>query len=794
MKRLISWLLALTLIVGLLPMSVFAAVDVETGDGNDDEVVDFWELLEGGSEANPLDLTTDLVYEGDLAATVTVPAGKTLYCISYRIVGMNMTINDGEAVVCTGDNWNPYAWTIKNETEAEATYTIKVAFPEGHQQNPKVIETFLPYGYSDEVVQAEGDNDGFFYIYTATETGTITMSFNNEWDANGDVIDFGTQRDIMVTNNTTYAQYSLLNDGVDNYGLELTIPVTAGDEIIINTAWVQDADGNYYPAGTYSWTGNFAYPAGTVNNPIALEWTWDDAYANATASATVAAGETVYYTGTAGMILTVDGVETAMDEMGVFSITNSGDAEATYALALATPVGAYNNPEVIEDMNDYSDTNSLEADASYYYIWTATEDGTVTLDVTDGANLKVDKLTYTEDSEWPISTQYVLAEYAYSDDWSEFLGWTAQENLVIEVVAGEQLKIEVVGYSDADAWTVPAVDYTLTGDFEAAVNPVINFKAITVSFDAEIKLGLRFILPDEFLADEGAKAVVTKYTNYDAGMKTTVTEYSVADLVALGTDSSGRTTIFQGTASGEMTAEVTYEFYDGNGNKLMITDYSNNEAEVDIITRSVLDYAENALTKGSAKIKALVTAMLVYGGYAQINFKVDSANPAYNLLTELGLEVPDISGITSDTITQVPVNDGAAGSGYGIYQSKQTPGLDSAIYLRTYWYVESGYSVSDYTFAIDYVDAQGVVTRTVVEPEDLTTRYGVTILNIPGAYLDHMYTLTATNNETGVVYTAQTSVMAWVKSMLAGSTNVAQVNMGKAMYYYSQAANTYFGK
>ena len=470
MKRLISWLLVLAMAIACLPMSAFA-VEVENGDGDPDIDVGFEELLHGYNANDPIDLTADL--RPDFTATVTVPAGKTMYFTASNVGGMEMTINGENKGVCVAAPRQPYAWSITNDGAEDAEYVITVAFPVGHQMNPEVIEE-LAYS-SFDVEQAAGDIDGYFYTYTAPAAGTVTLYISNvpevevqapEYDEDGgEITPAVTEKfvgDITVLNENTYANYVLSQDGVDNYGLELQIPVAAGDVLNINTALVADNEDNYYPAGTYSWTGNFTYPAGTEQNPIAIEWTWNEEYTTATASVTVPEGATQYFTGKAGMILTANGEEIAMDAAGTFALP-----AGTYELKMATPVGAQANPEVIENIDGYSDSNSLEADGAYYYIWTATEDGTVTLDVTDGANITVDKLTYVEDSEWPISEQFQLAEPAIDENWN-YTGWTVAENLQIEVVAGQQLKIQVNGLTDWATWTVPAIDYTLTGSFEAA--------------------------------------------------------------------------------------------------------------------------------------------------------------------------------------------------------------------------------------------------------------------------------------------------------------------------------------
>ena len=452
MKRLLSWLLVLTMIFGLLPLSAFA-VEIET-EGDSDFDVDFGEL----TGPTYIELDTVVTQGPGSSWQVTVPAGESVYYKGGFRYGQGLVATiDGETEVplTVADDGFVYL-TITNDTDAEATYTIVVDYPLGSDMNPEVI-TDMNW-YSSEVSQAAGDNMGYFYTYTAAETGTVTLYFNAVYDENEELVENVGIRDIMVTNQNTSVQYSLLQDGVDNYGLELVVPVAAGQTLLINTSWVKDAEGNMYPAASYSWTGNFAYPAGSELNPIALEWAWDDAETTATASTTTEADGT-YYTGIAGMILTVDGKEVAMDEMGVFQL-NAGE----HNLVLSTPVGAYNNPEVIE--LPIEDTNSLEADADYNYVWTATEDGTVTLDVTDGANITVNKVIEISEDGWPVTEQFELATVEYDDNWNA--SWVVAENLVIDVVAGQQLNIQVNGLTDWATWTTPAIDYTLTGEFESA--------------------------------------------------------------------------------------------------------------------------------------------------------------------------------------------------------------------------------------------------------------------------------------------------------------------------------------
>ena len=324
-------------------------------------------------------------------------------------------------------------------------------FPTGSDMNPEVISE-LSWFYGN-VSQVEGDFDGYYYTWTATEDGVATFYFG--WNEGLEEYTL----DIMVTNMNTYAQYSLLSDGVDNYGLELQVPVKAGQQLMINVAAVKDAEGNYYPAANMTWCGNFAAPAGSESNPINIEWNWNNEYSAAEATVVVEAGATTYFSGNAGMILTINGVETEMNAEGIFTITNTAEEAVAFELALATPVGAFNNPAAIEAL-PYADTQTLDVNGNYCYLWTATEDATATLSISEGANIVADLLTYVEDSEWPISEQFELATPTIDENWN-YTGWDVSENLTIEVKAGQQLKIQVSGLTDWSTWETPAITYTL---------------------------------------------------------------------------------------------------------------------------------------------------------------------------------------------------------------------------------------------------------------------------------------------------------------------------------------------
>ena len=302
--------------------------------------------------------------------------------------------------------------------------------------------------------------------------------------------------------------------------------------------------------------------------------------------------------------------------------------------------------------------------------------------------------------------------------------------------------------------------------------------------DSELLLWQKFTLPAELINDDDASAVVP--ADKKGGLKETI--IPMTEIRAAGADKNGRYIIEQGMAAPEMGRSVTVSFVDGNGNYVNLTDYLTGEVSTSV-SRTIIDYSKLALEKGNTNQKNLNKALLTYGGYAQMYFNVDTTAPVYDVLTEMGVEVPDMGAIDGNAIAQEMTSTGAA----LVKASSQQAFLDSAIYHQVYFTLESGVSIDDLSFELTKRNKAGEYTESV-EPvyDSAKKRYYIQIDGIASPLLDYMYDIEITDAE-GNVQNIQTSVAAYLKLGITKSTNAKQVNMFKAMYNYNQVANTFFG-
>jgi hypothetical protein len=195
-----------------------------------------------GCEANPFR------FENLENNSITVPAGKTVY-YAGRVMGTTMTLlgtdvtvrHDGQdhtavgGVVtienCKGDIYAPSLFAITNNGTAEATYTVSFAHPVGSMENPAP----LTIGSNS----ANTGSNGYFYTYTATEAGTLTITIDTgcaDWSYTINVYPVGHDDDYEDEIEPAYGNTYTSADDTPVATQSVSVPANAVVEITIAAA------------------------------------------------------------------------------------------------------------------------------------------------------------------------------------------------------------------------------------------------------------------------------------------------------------------------------------------------------------------------------------------------------------------------------------------------------------------------------------------------------------------------------------------------------------------------------
>lgn len=391
-----------------------------------------------GTEENPLALNVP-------EDTVAAGAGESIYC-TVQAPGADMALTgeavsvtygeteyepeNGQIVIRLGDE-ETARMVITNKAEADAEYTLTFTYPLGTERNPVALIL------GENSYEAAEESNGCHFSWTADVDGELTIAA-----AEGTV--------------WTYTIEDLTNaeaEAVTGSELSQMVEVTAGDELRICI----EAEGQL------TFTASFYDPTlGTEANPIWMNVPED--------TLTVPAGETIYYQArVGGMILTLAGENVTLSHNGldyasengqivltcaqtdpftppVFAVTNTGEAEAAYAVSFVWPEGHRENPLPLEigDM-----TCTVEAGTEgCFYTWTAEADGTLTF-------------TMAEDTGWTICINNMTTGN-YGDL------WTSDDEapvLSVSVTAGDEIQIVVNTYESGSA-AAPAGNVEFTAEFQ----------------------------------------------------------------------------------------------------------------------------------------------------------------------------------------------------------------------------------------------------------------------------------------------------------------------------------------
>ena len=213
--------------------------------------------------------------------------------------------------------------------------------------------------------------------------------------------------------------------------------------------------------------------------------------------------------------------------------------------------------------------------------------------------------------------------------------------------------------------------------------------------------------------------------------------------------------------------------------------------ETEVYTYSVKTYADYILNNTEsndeyAKAAPMVKAMLNYGGYSQKQFGHNTGSLANaGLYTES--EDPVLVG-TVPTLTEHAFTAPSKNVGVKYYGTSLL--LNSETTIRHYFTFTEGEDIAEIREKYEFKLADGTVLTPIMRGGMIY----IDIKDISAADLDVKYAVTVTNKETSQTFTFSYSALSYAKYVLdyaLAGTNL--VNVIKAMYFYNEAANSYFG-
>ena len=343
----------------------------------------------------------DLYYFYDCTVTVTgegdfdVLVYSTEYDENYNEVEVVTTYSavDGVAEFYAGAY--QILVEIVNKSDAAATYTVSYYYPVGHANNPEIIKDEGKW-----TATLEANSNGYYYQWSLTDTevtGVMTVTVSGEsWQYSIDNLSQG-----------NYGDYHYDNE--DPVVASESWSVFAGDVFTIWVGTNYDADYNT-PAGDVTITITFEekelvqgvdypYSYSRYNDDLPTELT---VAAGAEAWVELSSFSGTYFEVTGeGAYVIYNGTTYVADENGLVQVMindytadvyvgNASESDATYTLSYSWPLGTQNNPEIIEKDGEYS-TPTFTAGSydNYYFQYTATEDGTITVEVLNDSDWQI---------------------------------------------------------------------------------------------------------------------------------------------------------------------------------------------------------------------------------------------------------------------------------------------------------------------------------------------------------------------------------------------------------------------
>ena len=291
---------------------------------------------------------------------------------------------------------------------------------------------------------------------------------------------------------------------------------------------------------------------------------------------------------------------------------------------------------------------------------------------------------------------------------------------------------------------------------------IVTAKAASLNLDGTVGLNFKVVFSDSVLESENAEAVFL--------YKEQETRKPIA---GMSPDSNGYYVFTFRIPAPEFANAVQLKFVDGD---TVIPFYNSaGRLENDTLSYSGQRYSE-VLPAGN-RARALIDALHSYCHYAYYGLEYGEPNVA----PDPKATTPDISSVTAASVE--PYKNVVTGSVTGLSANAISLMLESATEINIKFKLQSGHSISEYSFKLD---------GKTVTPVYKGGLYIVTVRDIAAKDLDTRHTLVVTAGEEQL--TISTCALSYCYSVLANNLLTTEMqNTCKALYLYNQAANAYFG-
>ena len=186
---------------------------------------------------------------------------------------------------------------------------------------------------------------------------------------------------------------------------------------------------------------------------------------------------------------------------------------------------------------------------------------------------------------------------------------------------------------------------------------------------------------------------------------------------------------------------------------------------------SIQSYMEKAQDSSNEKLKNLMNAMAVYGGYAQMLL-------GYNTNNLAGGSLSDVSNVTKDMLAEYEYTEDGKEENLSIYGSSLL--LKEQTTLRMYYQLAEG-NISDYKFTIDGKEVQPIQSGD-------SNVYYIELNNIIAPDLEKAHIFTAGN-----ITVSNYSALSYVnKALDSEKSSENNKKTAAALYLYWKAAEAYF--